>query len=93
MKSLVVACAAGKIDGTIVLDLGKAEDNFGQADMPMGIVPETGEIVLMQMDGNFSKEEFSKAYEHIIKGVAEIHEKQRQALKERYETAGDTDEQ
>ena len=48
MKDMVVGCAAGKIDGKVVLDLNKEEDNFGQADLPMAIIPRTDEIVLLQ---------------------------------------------
>ena len=63
MKDMVVGCAAGKIDGKVVLDLNKEEDNFGQADLPMAIIPRTDEIVLLQMDGNFSREELEQAVE------------------------------
>ena len=85
MKDLIVSVAAGKAGDKIILDLGKEEDNFGQADLPLGIVPSTGEIVLMQMDGDLSKEEFNQAYALIEKAVPIIYEKQRNALKEKYE--------
>ncbi|MEM0372408.1 MAG: exosome complex exonuclease Rrp41 [archaeon] len=91
MKSLVVACAAGKVNDTIVLDLNQMEDNYGQADLPLGIVMTTGEIALMQMDGNFSREEFNQAYELAMKGAREIYEKQKQALKQKY-AAGELNE-
>ena len=48
MRDLIVGCAAGKINDTVVLDLNKAEDNFGQADLPMAIVPRTKEVALLQ---------------------------------------------
>jgi ribosomal RNA-processing protein RRP41/SKI6 (EC 3.1.13.-) len=32
MKDMVVGCTAGKVEGQVVLDLSKEEDNFGQAD-------------------------------------------------------------
>ena len=85
MKDLIVGVAAGKAGDQVILDLGKEEDNFGQADMPMGIIPTTGEVVLMQMDGDFSKEEFNQAIELIKKAVPVVYEKQRQALKDKYE--------
>lgn len=89
MRDLVVACASGKIDGQIVLDLGKAEDNFGQADVPIAILPHTGEIVLLQMDGDLSKKEFDEAMALSIKACKQIYEMQKAALKERYTTGGD----
>ena len=85
MKDLIASCAAGKIEDTVVLDLGNKEDNFGQADVPLAIVPSTGELVLLQMDGLLSQEEYKKAVEYATKGCKEIYEVQKKALKDRYE--------
>jgi len=84
MRDIPVACAAGKIDNTVVLDLGKQEDNEGQADLPIAILPSTKEVVLLQMDGNFTKKEFEQAMQMAIKGCMEINKKQKAALKEKY---------
>ncbi|MBA3045287.1 MAG: exosome complex exonuclease Rrp41 [Candidatus Thermoplasmatota archaeon] len=84
MIGMVAACAAGKIDGHIALDLGKKEDNFGQADMPLGYVPGTGEIVLLQMDGHMTMVEFRKAMDMAISACEQIHELQIGALRRRY---------
>ncbi len=89
MKDLVVSCAAGKINDTVVLDLDKAEDNFGQADVPIAILPHTGEIVLLQMDGDLTKDEFHKAAEMAINAANEIYEVQKTALKAKYKDGGD----
>jgi exosome complex component RRP41 len=62
MKSLVSACAVGKVDDTLVLDLNKDEDNYGQADMPIAMTPE-GKITLLQMDGHLTKDEFKEGLE------------------------------
>ncbi|MCK4482150.1 exosome complex exonuclease Rrp41, partial [Candidatus Bathyarchaeota archaeon] len=51
MRDLVVACAAGKIDNTVVLDLMDTEDKKGAADGPVALVPNFNEITLLQMDG------------------------------------------
>src|SRR5438309_4988581 len=45
MRDLVSSCASGKIEGVVCVDLNKDEDNFGDADCPMAIVPRTGDIV------------------------------------------------
>lgn len=84
MIDMVAACAAGKVDGQIVLDLGKKEDNFGQADMPLGIIPRSGEIVLLQMDGDMTREEFGKAMEMAMAACKRIHGLQQDALRSRY---------
>jgi len=85
MKDIPVACAAGKIDGQVVLDLGKEEDNFGEADLPIAIAPRTGEILLLQMDGHLTNEEFDKALELAIKGCKDVSEIQKKAITKRYE--------
>ena len=84
MKDMVVGCAAGKINGKVVLDLNKEEDNFGQADLPMAIIPRTDEIVLLQMDGNFSREELEQAVELSKKAATYISNLQREALMAKY---------
>ena len=84
MSDLLPACAAGKIDGRVVLDLSKEEDNFGQADLPMAIVPKTGEIVLLQMDGHLTPEELERAMEMGASACKKIHELQKDALRRRY---------
>ncbi|WP_054841121.1 exosome complex exonuclease Rrp41 [Thermococcus peptonophilus] len=84
MKDLVAACAAGKIDGEIVLDLNKEEDNYGEADVPVAIMPLKNDITLLQMDGYLTKEEFLEAVRLAIKGAKAVYQKQREALKEKY---------
>jgi len=84
MKDLVVGCTAGKVDNEIVLDLCKEEDNYGECDLPVAIVPRTKEIVLLQMDGNLTKEEFDKALNLSIEGAMKVYEMGKKALYERY---------
>ena len=85
MRDMVVGIASGKIEDTVVLDLDKAEDNYGQADLPMGILPNTGEMAFLQMDGDLSVEEFNLATEYNYKAAAEIHEEMVRALKARFD--------
>lgn len=85
MKDVVASCAAGKINDTIVLDLSKDEDNLGQADLPIAIKPKTGEVVLLQMDGNLSPEELKKGIELAKKGCMQVSKLQISALKKKYE--------
>jgi exosome complex component RRP41 len=86
MKDIPVSCAAGKIDGQVVLDLGKQEDNYGEADLPIAISPRTGEILLLQMDGHLTQEEFDKAFDLAIKGCHTISEIQKKAIMEKYQS-------
>ena len=84
MRDLVPAIACGKADGNVLLDLNKEEDNYGQADVPLAIVPSTDEIVLLQMDGNMTREEFDHGIEMAVAGCHELYELQKDALKRRY---------
>ncbi len=83
MKSLVSSCAVGKIDGTLVLDLNKDEDNYGQADLPVAMTPD-GNITLLQMDGHLTRDEFREALEMAKRACTTIYELQRAALVEKY---------
>jgi len=84
MRDLIASCAAGKVCDTIILDLGKEEDNFGSADLPLGLVPRTGEIVLLQMDGDLSVEEFNTALTMATDACYRIYEIQKEALRSKY---------
>jgi exosome complex component RRP41 len=86
MKELVSACSAGKVDGQIVLDLFDLEDKYGQADLPVAMMPNLNAVTLIQMDGNFSRQEFEKALEMAMGGCRQIRNLQAEALKKRYQT-------
>jgi exosome complex component RRP41 len=85
MRDIPVACAAGKIGGQIVLDLGKEEDNFGDADLPVAISPRTGEVLLLQMDGHLTVDEFNQAFDLAVKGCHIVSEIQKKAIMHKYQ--------
>ena len=85
MKGLVTSCAFGKVDGQIVLDLNKEEDNYGEADFPVALTQD-GEITLLQMDGHLTPEEIKKGFELVKKGCKEILEIQQTVLRKKFET-------
>ena len=90
MKGLVSACAVGKVDGQLVLDLNKPEDNYGDADIPMAITSE-GEISLLQMDGDITQEEFTRAVEMCKEGCRQILEIQKETLRGKFTKLDDVD--
>ena len=85
MRDIPVACAAGKIENQVVLDLGKEEDNCGDADLPIAISPRTDEILLLQMDGHLTSDEFNKALDMAIKGCHRVSEIQKKAITDKYQ--------
>jgi exosome complex component RRP41 len=84
MRDLVVACAAGKVDDTIVLDLMDEEDKQGKADVPVALMPNLNAITLLQMDGKLTHEEFENAVNLAIDGCKRIYSMQKEALKAKY---------
>ncbi len=84
MVDLIPAVAVGKIAGKIALDLKKEEDNYGEADLPMALVPRSGRLVLLQMEGHMSRPELEQALDLGVKGCLKIYEVQKEALRARY---------
>ena len=81
MRDLVVACAAGKIDGRLALDLMDVEDKVGEADVPLALMPNLNAVTLLQMDGSLTIEEFEKAINLSLDGCNQIYPLQKEALK------------
>ncbi len=84
MRDLVVACASGKVGGKIVLDLNDFEDKYGEADLPVAILPHLDRVLLLQMDGNMTPKEFHEALDLAIEGSRRIYELQKKALRDSY---------
>jgi exosome complex component RRP41 len=84
MVDLLPAVAVGKVGGQIALDLKKEEDNFGEADLPMALVPQSGRLVLLQMEGHMNREELGRALDLGVVGCRKIYEVMKQALRDRY---------
>ena len=80
MKDMVCAVAFAKVDGQIVVDASKEEDNFGDADVPVAIGANSKEILLLQMDGILSKEEMTQGMDFVYSAAEHIHGLQLQAL-------------
>jgi exosome complex component RRP41 len=86
MRDLVVACAAGKVNDTVVLDLYDAEDKLGVADVPVALMPNLNAVTLLQMDGILTPEEFETAINMAIEGCKKIYVMQKEALRAKYMT-------
>jgi len=84
MRDLVTSLAAGKIENHLALDLFEVEDNFGDADVPIAVMPRTEEVTLLQMDGRLTPEEFKTILKMLRKQVHEIYKVQKQALISKY---------
>ncbi|MEZ0393911.1 MAG: exosome complex exonuclease Rrp41 [Desulfurococcaceae archaeon] len=91
MMDLVAGVAVGKVDGILVLDINEVEDENGSADMPIGVAYGIGKIVLLQLNGVLSREEFKKAIELGWRGAEHIYKAMKEALYQKYaEVASNT---
>ncbi|MBI2650547.1 exosome complex exonuclease Rrp41 [Candidatus Woesearchaeota archaeon] len=87
MKDLVCAVSVGKVADKLLIDLDYSEESYADvavADIPIAIMPNSGKITLLQMDGEVKKDELMKLLEMGKKVLTDIYEIQKKALKEKY---------
>ncbi len=88
MKDMIAAVAVGRVDGSNVIDLDYTEEAWPEGhvvDTPIAMIPSTGEISLLQMDGIIKKEHLVEAIKTAQPACQKIAEIQRKALVEKYE--------
>ncbi len=85
MRDIVYAVSAGRIGEHVVLDVNMMEDNYSDADMPMAISPRNGDVLLLQMDGGFTREQLNEAMGMVLEAGKTISKVQREALQKLYE--------
>jgi len=87
MKDLVCAVAAGRVEDKIVIDLNYFEDSHEDGcDIPVAVLPNSGKITLLQMDGEISREKLKEAITKAKEACKKIYEVQKAALKARFAT-------
>jgi exosome complex component RRP41 len=89
MRDLVAGVAVGKVGGVLVLDIDEFEDSKGEADMPVAMMPGLDKIVLLQLNGRLTRDEFKKGIEIARNAIKTIYVLQKQALREKYEKEGE----
>jgi exosome complex component RRP41 len=84
MRDMVVGCSCGLLGDQVVSDLDDTEDKEGNGDMPVAIMPNLGQVSLLQVDGIYTREQFQKAFELAIEKGKEIYQMQRKALTSKF---------
>jgi exosome complex component RRP41 len=87
MKDMVASVSVGMVRDTILVDLDGEEEHLDDneaADIPIAMIPSTGEITLLQMDGIVTKQNLKKAIELVKPALIKIADIQRQALLSKY---------
>ncbi|MDE1823332.1 MAG: exosome complex exonuclease Rrp41 [Candidatus Micrarchaeota archaeon] len=85
MRDLPYSVSVGKVGESLILDLNKIEDNYSDADMPIAISPKSNDILLLQMDGNLTRDEVRQGIKMAQRAGEKIARMQREALKAPYE--------
>lgn len=85
MKDLVCAVATGRVEDKIVVDLDYYEDSHEDgADVPIAVLPNSGKVTLLQMDGEMTREQINECVKKAKEACKKIYEIQKAALKERF---------
>ncbi len=86
MEDLVCSVAVGKVGDKICVDLDKEEEDFeeGATDLPVAIMPRSGKITLLQMDGNMTPKEIKEALTMAKKAMEKVKKVQVKALRDKY---------
>jgi exosome complex component RRP41 len=87
MKDLVSSVAVGRVDDQIVVDLNYDEEAYEEgtvADIPVAVLPNSGKVTLLQIDGEISREDLKKALETAKKAARKIYDVQKKALKQKF---------
>ena len=90
MKDLVCSVAVGKVGDKICVDLTKEEEDFeeGATDLPIAVLPRSGKVTLLQMDGKMTQKEIKEALEMGKKSIQSIKKLQVKALNDKYKETG-----
>ncbi len=86
MYDLVTAVSVGKVQGQLVVDLNEEEDQISEADMPIAFMPSLNKIVLLQMDGVLTFEEFTQLIKLAKEAVDKIYKINKECLRSSLES-------
>jgi len=88
MRDIVSGVSVGKAGGNIIVDLTKEEEDAEDAvDVPLAFLPNTGELVLLQLDGLLTEKELKDAIKLGEEAAKKVQGLQAAALKKKYSEA------
>lgn len=96
MTDLPAAIAVGFVDDRVVADLNYNEEHYNEysdiedkhrpvADIPVCVLPRTGDVTLLQLDGNVKREHLKDALHMAQKVCKKINTIQQDALRAKYQ--------
>jgi exosome complex component RRP41 len=84
IKDMIASCSVGKVDDQLIVDVGGDEDCLGDVDCAIATIGSDDKIVLLQLDGIVTRDEFFRLLEMGRKGCSDVHEMQKNIFKEKY---------
>lgn len=85
MKDMIAAVSFGKAGDQLIVDLDYEEDSADPgSDVPVAIIPSTGEITLLQLDGDITQKELQEGIKMVTPKIEEITKIQREAIRARF---------
>ncbi len=87
MKDLVSSVGVGRVGDQVLVDLDYYEEAYKDdtvADIPVAMIPSTGEVTLLQMDGDLTRDQLKEALVLAKDACNEIYEIQKQAIKDKF---------
>lgn len=86
MYDLIAAVSVGKVNGQLVVDLNEEEDQNCEADIPVAFMPSLNKIVLLQMDGILTYEEFTQLIKMARNACEKIYNVEKECLRSSLES-------
>ncbi len=88
MKDVVPSVSVGFVENSMLIDLDGSEEHMhdnAAPDIPVAMIPSTGEITLLQMDGVVTKKQLFEGIKFVKPALIKIAQVQREAIKNRYQ--------
>jgi exosome complex component RRP41 len=85
MKDMIAAVSFGKAGSDLIVDLNYDEDSADPGtDVPIAMIPSTGEVTLMQLDGDLTQKELQQGLKLVAPAIEKITKIQRDAIRARF---------
>jgi exosome complex component RRP41 len=85
VKGFAAGVSVGKVDGQLAVDLNKVEDNYGESDMPVMFNSSNSDILLLQMDGLLTRQEFERSIDLCFEASKKINTLQVESIRKKME--------
>lgn len=82
MTDLLVACSAGFLESTPLCDLNHVESCARGPDLPVALLPKSGKLALVQMDGRVPMQQMDAVLKCAVAGCRQVYDILRNEIRE-----------